>query len=234
MMKFLHNKMAFVVVMIAVAMTASTISFAQTYSWIPLGSVAAMWAANGTHAYNSNAGSIVIGGNLPDGSLLLDVAGQIGGSEYCDAAGANCFAATDIQWRAEGTHAHSINSGNVGIGVATSSSPAEKLEVNGNVLADAYFYVSDGRLKTNIQPLSGLDIIGRLRGVSFDWLETGEPAVGLIAQEVETVLPELVATDQTGRKSVQYANLVAPLIQAVNEQQLQIEELQREVERLKQ
>lgn len=57
--------------------------------------------------------------------------------------------------------------------------------------------------------------------------------MGLIAQDVEKQFPELVATDENGMKSVAYSNMVAPLIEAVKEQQKQIEALEEEVRILK-
>ncbi|HLD87392.1 MAG TPA: tail fiber domain-containing protein [Candidatus Nanoarchaeia archaeon] len=94
---------------------------------------------------------------------------------------------------------------------------------------------SDMRLKEDIRGLSGsLEKIGKVQGVSFNWAKTGESDIGLIAQNVEMVFPELVLTDKkTGLKSIKYANLVAPLIEAIKEQQAQIEELRGQVEELK-
>jgi glycerophosphoryl diester phosphodiesterase len=124
-----------------------------------------------------------------------------------------------------------INSnGNVGIGTVA---PSQKLHVAGNVLATAFLYSSDANLKENVKTVSGLDGITKLRGVTFDWKANKKADVGLIAQEVETVYPELVTTDKEGLKSVQYGNLVAPLIEAIKEQQIQIEALQAEVNELK-
>lgn len=131
-----------------------------------------------------------------------------------------------------------INGGNVGIGTA---SPAQKLDVNGNVQAVAYFYSSDQKLKSNIKELEGLKIISGLKGVSFNWKDNGQADVGLIAQEVEKVLPELVATDNlTGLKSVKYGNLVAPLIESTKEleeqnknQSIRIAELEKELNLLR-
>ena len=85
---------------------------------------------------------------------------------------------------------------------------------------------SDATLKTNVETLTGsLDAVKSLRGVSFDWLENGNSEVGVIAQEVEAVLPDVVSTNDQGIKSVKYGNMVALLIEAMKEQQAQIDEL---------
>jgi hypothetical protein len=61
--------------------------------------------------------------------------------------------------------------------------------------------------------------------VTFNWKNNNKPSVGLIAQEVEKVFPELVS-DSGGTKSLQYSALVAPLIEAVKEQQREINSLE--------
>jgi hypothetical protein len=105
---------------------------------------------------------------------------------------------------------------------------------NGNVTATGYYYISDRATKDNIKPLKGLDIIMKLKGVEFTWKGTDKKGMGLIAQDVEKVLPELVETDPgINAKGVQYGNLVAPLIEAIKEQQSQIKQLRRELETLK-
>ncbi len=119
-------------------------------------------------------------------------------------------------WTDSGTSTYLTQTGdNVGIGT---TNPSEKLEVNGNVKATAFYYSSDRRLKKDIKTIQGLDLIKKLRGVEFSWKDSNEKSAGLIAQEVEKVAPYLVKTDKnTGLKSVLYANLVAPLIEAVKE-----------------
>lgn len=93
---------------------------------------------------------------------------------------------------------------------------------------------SDKNLKKNIQTLSGaLDKIEELRGVTYEWKDSSKGSglqIGVIAQEVEQVFPELVNTDKQGMKAVNYAALVAPLIEAVKEQQKQISALQAKVQ----
>jgi len=85
---------------------------------------------------------------------------------------------------------------------------------------------SDERLKTNITPLANaLETIQALDGKAF--IKDGKASVGLIAQQVQKVLPQVVVTgeDEMQTLSVQYGNIVAVLIEAVKEQQKQIEEL---------
>ncbi len=123
--------------------------------------------------------------------------------------------------------------GNVGIGTA---SPQYKLEVAGNMCANSYDCSSSRKLKTNIQPIEGaLPKVQRLRGVSFDWKADSKHNIGLIAEEVGEVIPEVVTYEENGKdaKSVDYARLVAVLIEAVKEQQKQIEEHEKEIAELK-
>lgn len=104
------------------------------------------------------------------------------------------------------------------------------LEVKGDVTA---FYSSDERLKDNIQPIeSPLEKIFKINGVSFDWNEKSDKKghdVGVIAQEIEKVLPELVVERDSGYKAVRYEKIVALLIEAIKQQQLQIDELKSKV-----
>ena len=91
---------------------------------------------------------------------------------------------------------------------------------------------SDRALKRNIQTLeNGLDKVMNMRGVTF--LKDGKASLGVIAQEVETVIPEVVKQDQYGMRSVAYGNIVGVLIEAIKEQQEQIEKLQSEIANLK-
>jgi len=105
----------------------------------------------------------------------------------------------------------------------------ERLEVNGGTITanGTFNNTSDERLKENIQPIGGaLSDVCKLQGVSFDWKDTGESTYGFIAQQVEPILPELVATDEEdGIKSVNYVGLIGHLVEAIKEQQAQIDAL---------
>jgi prepilin-type N-terminal cleavage/methylation domain-containing protein len=79
---------------------------------------------------------------------------------------------------------------------------------------------SDRRLKNTIEPLeNSLEKVAGLQGVSFEWNKLpGTKAIGLIAQDVEPLFPEVVTiNEETGMKAISYASLVAPLIEAVKE-----------------
>lgn len=89
---------------------------------------------------------------------------------------------------------------------------------------------SDERLKKNIETITdALHKVKSLRGVEYDHKNTGDHCLGLIAQEVEQVIPQVVYEDAQGVKSVAYQNIVALLIEAVKDQQRQIDELKRQL-----
>jgi hypothetical protein len=123
--------------------------------------------------------------------------------------------------------------GNVGIGTIT---PQYKLDVAGTIRGNNVS-PSDQRLKQNIQPLeNSLAKVEQLRGVSFEWKDKAQDAgsqVGMIAQEVETVLPELVSTDSEGYKSLAYDKMTAILVEAVKELKAQNEALKAQNDAIK-
>lgn len=85
---------------------------------------------------------------------------------------------------------------------------------------------SDATLKEDINPLTGaLEKISQLTGMHYKRKRTGLPEAGLVAQEVEKVIPEVVYTGQDGLKSIAYGNIVAYLIEAVKEQSKEIASL---------
>jgi hypothetical protein len=117
--------------------------------------------------------------------------------------------------------------GNVGIGTET---PAYLLDVAGTIRG-TNVAPSDARLKTNVRTIEhALDDLERLRGVRFDWKKDGAHSIGVIAQEVEKVYPELVST--ADYKAVDYAKLTAVLIEAVKELRHQNETLEVRLSRL--
>ena len=108
--------------------------------------------------------------------------------------------------------------------------------VANNIQSGTFAYTaSDVSLKKDVKTIpDALGKILNLRGVEFNWKKDNTQSVGLIAQEVEGVFPQLVGTNPTtGVKGVQYEGLIGPLVEAVKEQQKEIEELKKEIEELK-
>jgi hypothetical protein len=127
-----------------------------------------------------------------------------------------------IEWFADGSGTELQRNGSGQIGVAS----------------------SDTRLKTNIQIITGsLDIIKSLNGVRYNWTNENDPSfvinntgsqIGLIAQDVEQILPEIVKFNGVkDYKTIDYDKIVAVLIEAVKEQQQQIDNLQQQIDILK-
>lgn len=122
------------------------------------------------------------------------------------------------------------------IAATTSISAGTYITAGGDIYA---FYTSDKSLKTNITPITGaLDKLSQISGVEFDWTEEHLAAksdlpeqyrrthdVGVIAQDVQQVLPEVVLERNDGTLSVDYAKMVPLLIQAIKELQVEVNTL---------
>jgi Chaperone of endosialidase len=131
-----------------------------------------------------------------------------------------------------------IQNGNVGIGTIT---PTFKLEVNGTTACTGNVWTSDRRKKQNIQALTinALDVIKKLNPVTYSWIDVKDAGmkgqqIGFIAQELEEVLPNVVVTSDNDEKSkgVKYIELIPVITKAMQEQQIQIQELKQQNETL--
>ena len=186
-------------------------------NWISIGNGTGLYMANGAYFYNDTTyGWYSRSPNSGSSSIRLqNVSGTAIGWLYCT----NSY----IQSFLNSTGGYAFQVDNSGNATAT-----------GNVTA-----YSDIRLKENIQPLeNSLDKVMRLRGVSYTRKDTGSHEIGVIAQEVEQVIPEFVhitdgvAMDENALsdvRSVDYGRMVSVLIEAIKEQQAQIEELKEAV-----
>ena len=121
-------------------------------------------------------------------------------------------------------------------GTTTMSTTTGRIDATNDVVAYA---TSDRRLKENIKPIEhAIDKVERINGVNFDWKELDEESIknihgnkghdiGVIAQEIEKVLPDAVTTRESGYKAVNYEKIIPLLIEAIKEQQIQIDQLKR-------
>jgi hypothetical protein len=127
-----------------------------------------------------------------------------------------------------------LQTGQMGIGTQT---PANTLEVvaGGTTLADAWTTRSSRQFKTNIQPLEdALQKVEQLQGVSYDRKTDGKHEIGVVAEDVDQVVPEVVSHDPRTHEAqgVDYSRLAALLIEAVKSQQAEIQSQQAEIQQL--
>jgi hypothetical protein len=123
--------------------------------------------------------------------------------------------------------------------IGNNTSPSYACDVSGQCHATSFPTSSDERFKTNVKPISNaLKSVSQLRGVKFDWTEEYRKAqheiehehlkqrqIGVIAQEVQKILPELVSERSDGYLSVDYGRMTAVLIEAVKELKAEVEDL---------
>ena len=128
------------------------------------------------------------------------------------------------------------DSGGLGIGV-NGSTTAGRIDAANDIVA---FSSSDKRWKTNIKPIeNSIEKIKQISGNSFDWIEDSTyhgnkgTDIGVIAQEIEEILPEIVQTRDSGMKAVKYEKIIPLLIEAIKDQQKQIEDQQKQIDELK-
>jgi hypothetical protein len=179
-----------------------------------------------------------------------DGSGQSGVIELSNGTKINyIFTASDghLYLRTDDTSKHVLlqagsSSGNVGVGTTT---PGYTLDVNGQCHASSFPTSSDKRFKENVKEIdNALEKVKKLRGVYFNWNkfyqetlkvdETEDTEIGVIAQEIKEVIPEVVTTferEVDGKKeryySVEYARLTALLINAIKELSLKVENLEK-------
>ena len=100
----------------------------------------------------------------------------------------------------------------------------------GTLSATIFTSLSDETQKTNIEKItSAVDLTRQINGVKFEWKENGGKSAGVIAQEVEKIMPEIVHENDDGIKTVNYNGIIALLVEALKEQQEQIDELKKAI-----
>ena len=132
-----------------------------------------------------------------------------------------------------------IDGGGLIVGATTSTTTDGLIRATNDIIA---FYSSDKRLKENIKNISNpLKKLAQINGVEFDWKEFEENKnkeihaneghdIGVIAQEIEKILPEIVETrEKTGYKAVKYEKIVPLLIEAIKELKEEVDELKKQI-----
>jgi hypothetical protein len=189
----------------------------------------------GSNNIASGIASAIPGGmdNLAEGDYTVAMGRQAqavhdGSFVWADGSGSDYTTTSDNQFliRAQG-----------GVGIGTNN-PQHQLDVAGGMGCMSLHEASDVRLKSNITTISdALDKVSQIRGVEFEWNQNaetlgaaiGQEQLGVVAQEVESILPQLVTTSNDGYKSVDYTKLIAVLVEAVKELQAENKALREEL-----
>ena len=193
----------------------------------------------------TSGGYVGIGTASP--SYLVDVAGNLnlnkgissGQALFVNSKEALWFNGTYFSWGYQGNYNVFASS----LSVGTTDSPGTYgLYVAGNVYATGGWAGSDARWKKDIEPLQNLlPEVMKLQGIKYDWRTDEYPKmnfdktrqIGLIAQDVEKIFPELVKTNNDGYKAISYEKLTVVLLEGMKEQQQQIESQQKQIDDLK-
>ncbi len=178
----------------------------------------------------TGVGLATAGGYVGSGATTLDFRGPGAGQVTIDIASGigtvNVEGGTDVNDIGDANQVLFKDNNNVATTSANLQFNGTNLTCAGTVTAN-----SDERLKKNIETITdALHKVTGLRGVEYDHKNTGDHCLGLIAQEVEQIIPQVVYEGVDGVKSVAYQNIVALLIEAVKDQQRQIDELKAKLD----
>ncbi|MBI3195162.1 MAG: tail fiber domain-containing protein, partial [Ignavibacteriae bacterium] len=211
----------------------------------------------GKHIFMYNTGSLV---DITSAGSPLTINHSSGNNTYINAGGGNVGIGTESPshklhvngemrvskiWDDDVNYYIDINAGartggnwnfNGNVGIQTTNMNVPLRVVNAWCDGGWWYNASDRTLKNDIQDLSkyGLSTVMKLRPVSFSYKndEKKNTQIGFIAQEVKEIVPEVVSGEE-GSMGMSYGNLTAILVNAIKEQQKQIEELKAEIQELK-
>ena len=190
------------------------------------------------YATAANLNGFVIGsddarvkGNIATDSLEFITNGST--RAFIDSSGNVGINTTSPSYKLDVVGDARITSGSLGVGVAPNATDG-RIDASNDIVA---YSTSDQRLKENVTPIeNALEKVKTLTGVEFDWKEETAHVhgyhghdVGIIAQDVQAVLPEAVRTNDSGYLSVRYEKMIALLIEANKELAARVEELEKKL-----
>jgi hypothetical protein len=220
---------------LTLAVSGTGLSGSQTFSANQSSSVAFTVTSNATSA---NTASTIVArdgsGNFTAGTITATTfSGSLANTLTLNTSGTGLSGSTTYNNSGAATFTVASN--------ATSANTASTIVARdgsgnftaGTITATNFNSTSDINLKENIKQVeSASELVSKLEGVHFSWKETGKETIGVIAQQIEEHLPQLVQTGDT-HKTVNYNGLIGVLIEAVKEQGAQIASLQGELNELK-
>jgi hypothetical protein len=132
-----------------------------------------------------------------------------------------------------GSHTGTVTGNVSSVTIVSSSINANTGVFTGQVSAQDFNSTSDAAFKQNISTiLNASDVVRKLRGVSFEWKGTDQQGYGVVAQELEDVVPSLVSTNSDGSKSVRYNGLIGFLLESNKQLQQQVDMLKKGLDKI--
>ena len=220
-----------------------------TYAgWTKAGGASVRWeTANGNFSTNGSitGTSLALGGGNISGVGSITASGAISGGSLSVSSGTisgGAITGSSLNISSGSLTCGAITATSINVGPTSYASLGVSSQLNGGsssyggslsiycstlTASTDITLSSDVRIKEDIRTINdALDLVTQLRGVSYVRKDTKKASVGVIAQEVEQIIPSLVHTDENGLKSVAYANMVGVLIEAIKELSSRVEELE--------
>jgi hypothetical protein len=159
-------------------------------------------------------------------SIITDVGGGGGSSSGTGELNIENLPTTSIDTNDYSVGFTSVTSGITTI-LTTHSTKLFYKPSTGNLSSQSFTSLSDVRAKINIENINDpIGITQQLKGVAFNWKESKKPSLGLIAQDVEKVLPQIIETNSDGSKTVNYDAIIPILIESIKNHEIRIEKLE--------
>jgi hypothetical protein len=210
-------------------------------TWQTVGAAASGWTSTGANLHNTSLGNIGIGNSAPHAPLQFSnsttnrkivLYEAVNNDHQYYGMGIN---AGTLRYQVESPNASHIFYAGLG---ASSSKELFRISGNGSVTVNGVFTLtSDDRLKKNVKPLENvMPKILAINGKTYNWKDETKPKqtqIGLIAQEVEKIFPELVSENEIGYKSVNYIALVPILLEGIKDLQRQLDSKNKDFDQLK-
>ena len=125
-----------------------------------------------------------------------------------------------------------VNGANVAVWSTQGEYITGNISATGDVIAQNVNSLSDATLKDNVTPIENAgQVIDQLNGVGYNWKDGSGHAYGMIAQEVEAIIPEAVKTDENGIKSINYSMVIPFLVETVKELRQDIAEIKAQLKK---
>lgn len=199
---------------------SGNVSIGGTLTYEDVNNVDSIGIITARSGINVSAGSITVASGGINASGVVTATSFVGSGALLTGIDATAIQTGTTKVQTNAARVDTIISGSTIVSVNSGG-----MSVTGITTSTDFNSSSDINLKTNIQTIENpIDKLLEINGVTFNWIENERASVGVIAQDVEKVLPQLV-NDMGAHKTVNYNGLIGLLVECIKHQQKQIDEL---------